>query len=663
MTWSWRGFGVAALALLLARCGPGRAAPARPPRGAEAGVTCQPSVRAWAARCGARRGITVASVRCPAERLALIDLGGEPPLRVELRRGGDGSFRRAGAWGVSPVGDFADWSQVDPSLRTRFDQVVACATEDPALGDRTAMAATPAPAPNAPTTADSVPWLLLGALACALASLWPARRSAAWRRRALLGAAMAAGAFALRALALPTMFFHQNGQGPLWVASTLAPHQHSYGPGYRALFGWIRWLTREPDRGVFLAQGALAALAVPCAAFVARRLGAPRPLAGALALAVAIDPVLGRLARGESYYSVGASLLFVAAALLASAASVRRVRSAGFLLPVVAAALVVAQHALVHPVGWVAAALGPAVLVLGPGPWRPRLRRAALAALILAAVAAVVAGPTMLAVLRSPLAAQWAGGASGVSAASRLRVAGPTMLAVVCLAGGLAWAARSRRRGALAVAVAVAVAVAAVAADVVGGSRVTAVVHQAYARLYAPAVVAVLASLLSQVSRSHRTSRAVAAAVVAVAALSAWRAWPAARRAPTDALEQGAALAWRRGLPAGRVAYLERAGKRIVTLPFYPRGASVGPAPLELQVGGPDEDLLSGGGPQFYVRTSLCSTPEGRAFCERVEGRYRMTLLHEATLPPVPSMTYLPYDVPRVRVALYRVDGRASAAP
>jgi hypothetical protein len=62
------------------------------------------------------------------------------------------------------------------------------------------------------------------------------------------------------------------------------------------------------------------------------------------------------------------------------------------------------------------------------------------------------------------------------------------------------------------------------------------------------------------------------------------------------------------------------------------------------------------------VRTSLCSTPEGREFCDRIEQRYQMTRLHEVELPAVPSMPGLGYDRPTVRVGLYQVTGTTSGA-
>lgn len=665
MTMTWRWFGFAAL-WLLASCGSARG-PSRQEGGGPSATTCEASVLSWAARCASRQSLDVAAVQCPEENVVLLDLRGEPELRVELQHSPGPSFRRMGSWGVSPVGDFADWNQVARSMRDRFDKVTACALAEEIGRDASGSVRSSRPAPlppNALTVGNSVPWLLLAALACALASLWPARRSVAWRRRLLAGSVLALGTLALRSLLLPTLFFHQNGQGPLWVSALVSPQHHPYGPGYRAVFGWLRWFVREPDRGVFFVQGVLASLSVPCAAFIARRLGASRALAGALALAVAVDPILGRLSRSESYYGVGSSLLFVATALLAAALTAPRMRSPGFALPAVAAGLVIAQHALVHPVGWLAAALCPAVLLLGPGHWRRRVRRTAAALLIVAAVVAVLAAPAMVAVIRSPFGSHWMGDhGRGFQGFARLRHVGPGLIYVVLLAAAVGASARSKLRGALQALVLVAAFAVAVVADAVGFGVTVPWVHQAYLRLYAPVAVVLAASTLLRLPRSRAEGRALAGAVALASVLFAAAAWPAWTKAPTDALEQEVVRGWRRGLSAGQVAYLERSGQRIQVLPFYRGGSSEGAEPLILRAGEFAEDITRQGRRPFYVHTSLCSTAGGREFCDRIEQRYQMTRLREVILPAVPSMVGFAYDAPTVRVTLYRVNGPSPTAP
>jgi hypothetical protein len=631
-------------------------------------ASCAEPITAWADRCAARSGLEIREVRCPESGLALVDVGADPSLRVELRHADARSFRREGAWGLSPVGDFPDWRRVDAQVRDRFEKLSACVRADvgfarglDAPGQRTRARA----APSARVTRDGVPWLLLAAAACVLAAL-RGRWSTAWRRRAALGAGMAVGTFAWRALLQPARFFHQNGQGPLWVASVVSPRQpHPYGPGYRAIFGCLQWLTRDPDRGVFLVQGLLASLSVPCVAFVARRLGAGRPLAFALASAVAIDPVLGRVSRSESYYGVGASLLFLASALLASSLPALRVRSVGFLLPVLAAAMVLTQHALVHPIGWLAAALSPAVLLLGPGHWRRRVRRSAAATMIIAAVVVALAAPSMLAVLRSPFGAQWMGrnprGFQGFAGFGQI---GHMLPAVLTLAALAAAGTRSWRRGALVALVLVVSFSALILADLVGFGLSTPWIHQAYLRLYAPVAVVLAAAALHRVTAQRSGRLAVAAGVAVLAAIVTWRMWPTWTRLPTDVQEQELARQWRGGLPSSaRVGYVERVGRRVLMLPFYRGARDTGPEPLVLRPEESPEDLARVGRETFYERTSLCSTREGRGFCARLEARYRMQALHSVELPAVPSMVGLGYDAPTVRVGLYRVTGTNPSAP
>ncbi len=658
--WMARRWGWLAVLMLLVGCGGRRSAD---PLTTQSESSCAEALVSWADRCSARERLVIQALQCPETDLALLDLGEEAPLRVELRRATPQSFRRVGDWSLSPVGDFADWSQVHPSLRERFDKVTACVRVDEGFvqGFGTASRVPRRQGSRAAATmVDSIPWLLLAALGCALLSLHGRLRSIGWRHRAALGAAMAAGTFILRELLHPGRFFHQNGQGPLWVSVVLSPPEyHPYGPGYRALFGWLRWCTRDPDRGVFLVQGLLGCLAVPAGAFLARRLGARRPLALALALAVAVDPIVGRLSQSESYYGTGVSLLLLAAALLASSMTALRLRSAGFLLPVLGAALIIAQHALVHPVGWLAAALTPAVLLLGPGHWRRRARRALVASLIIAAVVAVVAGPSMLTVLRSPFGDQWAGRGSGAlqnaGMARRLLTGLPSGLLAAAL---VAVSARGWRRGALHGLVLLLSLCTLLMADLVGFGVCTTWVHQAYLRLYAPIAVALAAVVLQRLPRSRSQGLALAAVVLVLALGVSARSWRAWTKLPTDALEQEQVRRWRVDLPArSQVAYLERVDRRIVVLPIYKDAPRSGPTPIILRAQGFVEDLVRQGNVPFYVHTSLCSTPEGRPVCAQIERRYRMTKLREVVLPAVPSMIGLRYDVSPVRIALYRVDG------
>ncbi len=56
-----------------------------------------------------------------------------------------------------------------------------------------------------------------------------------------------------------------------------------------------------------------------------------------------------------------------------------------------------------------------------------------------------------------------------------------------------------------------------------------------------------------------------------------------------------------------------------------------------------------------YVRSSLCSSPEGRPLCDAAEAQLPLTPLARTALPAVPSRSGLTYDRDPVEVGLSRV--------
>jgi hypothetical protein len=322
---------------------------------------------AWAARCPAERGLA-ATVSFRAEALLVFELA-PSGLQVEVRPDSPKSFRHAGAIGVSPIGEFADWNQAPAAQQAALETFVACAAADPTLAFTGApLSALERSAHRAGAVVVAVPWLLLGGLAALAAALWRAREL---RRRLPLLAGLFGGALALRAVLLPWAFFHQNGQGPLWIDYALG-EPSPYGPGYREVFGWAaRWAldgAHAPDRAVFAAQAVLGALVVPAGWLLANRAGARPALGLVVALLLALDPSLARAAQSESYYATLASLLFLATAALSlgacrpshgalgAPAASERIGSVSFGLGVLGAGLFIAQAARLHPIGWVAAA-------------------------------------------------------------------------------------------------------------------------------------------------------------------------------------------------------------------------------------------------------------------------------------------------------------------
>ncbi|MCE7895034.1 MAG: hypothetical protein DYH12_35895, partial [Sorangiineae bacterium PRO1] len=107
---------------------------------ADARPACDPGIAAWLERCSPRfelvachRGVVV--VRAPDAR-----------LDVELRARSERSFRSAGALGLSPVGQFPDWSKESEARRATLDTLASCAERDPSLPlERTAAGAEPTP--------------------------------------------------------------------------------------------------------------------------------------------------------------------------------------------------------------------------------------------------------------------------------------------------------------------------------------------------------------------------------------------------------------------------------------------------------------------------------------------------------------------------------------
>lgn len=612
---------------------------------------CPEAIAQWAATCP---GSDARLERCPGGH-AIVAVG-PGRLRVDLTRIPADAFVAVGELGASPIGEFASWTDVPRPDRDAFDALVACARERPQalLGSLQARPTARRSEVLGPL-GGPLPWRLVLGVLVALGVVVSRVGARELARRAGPALALGAATLVVRRLAVPESYFHQNGQGPLWIEHARG-EPSDYGPGYAQVFHWAAGAAADPDGAVFLVQSILAAL-VPVAAWaIARGLGAPRAASWAVAVAVAASPIHARLAHGESYFATCGVLLVLAAAVLV--ACVRsdaplRQSAAG----VLAAGLLVAQAALVHPLTWLAAAMVPWVLIVGPGPVRARLRLAALATLGIGVVVLVTAGLDLLAVLRGPLGAQWL--APTQHAEPRTAPSAPVLVGVAAIA----LAVTTPRLRAVGVAVAVLAATVTVgwSGDLLG--KAPPWVHHAYALLHAGPVVAVLAALAREATAwAPQARRSAVSAGTAAAALGLAVAWQAATLDdtltwPTDAREAALVREWREHLPPRAVvAHLERVEDRIVALPLY---ASRLDRPLSIDE--PPGDLTAAGRDVFVYRSSLCGTEEGRAFCDALETEYVLEPLHTATLPAIPSMPELRYDRAEVRVGLYRLrDRRAS---
>jgi hypothetical protein len=598
------------------------------------GRACTEAIADWASRCAHAERIELSPSHCPPGRI-VVRAEGDAPTSVELGAATRSSFRRAGEIGLSPIGEFADWSKEPPARRRALEALEACvAREPPPLGF-----AQPAGAAARPP----VPWLFVGGF-LALAIACGARVRKLDKRRALLvGLAISAAVGAvlgLRWALLPGAFFHQNGHGATWIAYALRDQRglSAYGPGYAELFGWAALAAgSEPERGVFALQSVLSALSVPCAFFVARGCGAKPVLAAALALGVALDPLLARLAQSESYFAAFVGLAFLAATALAQAG--RRVRSVSFVAAVAAAGLLTAQAARIHPLGWVAFALLPLVALCARGRLRARLIRTGVASAAIASVVLLSSGGVLHDVLRGSLGAQWL----------------PGVLPEI--ARGLPWIVAAMIVIALVARAKSVTLLAAAAAGALGLIWVTNILSEpsfAVARAYERPFWAVLVALVAALGVRFGRQRLVAAGVLVAGILAAALQLRAATELPTDAREAKLAIAWRRGLPEGAVvAYVERVDHQISTLPLYEGVTAARPFPIRLGQAQPP-NISELGAPVYYYRSSVCASPNAATRCAELERSVRLELVHERALPALPSMRWNPYAPGPVRVALFR---------
>jgi hypothetical protein len=562
---------------------------------------CGDEARAWIDRCSKSTGVAFTLASCPPS-VAILST---PELRIEVSTS-DKAFLRAGEFGLSPIGEFADW-KLEPEPRRRALEAAAQCVKSEAP---TALLTGETPASGHVEPRAPKPWL---ALAGALLALLACVRRA---RPALLALAAVAGVFFLRQAIQPFVFFHQNGQGAQWVDFAAHGDTSEYGPGYPELFGWVAQGAR-PDRGVALLQGILAAT-IPLSVYaIARAAGAARSTAMVLGAAMAFDPVFVRVARSESYFSAMAALLFAAAAVLAWTDRLRGWSSRAGLL---AGALLVAEAARIHPLAWVPSALVPLVLLCRPGRARDRVRRTAIAAAVIAVVAAPLVLPSMRNTLHGHLGVGFLPGARAALGRTWLVVAVAVSIATVL-------AARAPRIGVRAWVLVVVSSVAFATNVLAHDSKV---VHAAHLHLYLPALIAAVSAVQPAIALS-------VLAMVHVVTEGPLRALP------TDALELQWAMQWREELPPrATVGALQRAGDRLLILPFTGEGLPVA-VPLE-------------SAPTYYYRSSLCFTPEGAPECVMFESTHKLRPIAVRRLPSIASLPWAPMPEGELEVGLFVVE-------
>jgi hypothetical protein len=613
---------------------------------------CEQAVQTWARACPDLGAACVRGIVCPPGSV-ILEVGCHPDdlLRVEIARAGPRAFRQVGDVGVSPVGNFPDWSQVAEGKRRAFDEVSACLARDPSLISPAAPRASGKPPAHARGSSPPWPWrlllgLLLGAVVCA-------GRMRGVRNRRTIGllGLLFAGTLALRWLAFPAAFFHPNGQGAFWIACALDTDgsRFSYGPGYWEMFGWLARLPlASPEALVIGAQAALGALSPVCAWVVAREMGASRLLAWGSALVVAQSPILARISQSQSYYGTWASLLFVATAILMIGCPRKGEGRRRFALAVLAAGLVVAQAARVTPIGWTAASVLPLAVAARPGPLGARLRWAVAAAFGIGAVVAVTSGSAMLGVLRGPLGSQWLPEttARGLEPAELLRPA-LLVVAIIVLA--------SRHRASAAVRV-LAAAVTLLWMDATCMIRShPAILQRAFEAMWAPVLVGLAAALVADL-RARALRGAAAVGLVSWALVSSVRTWQVERELPTNVLEALWAEQWRGELPPGStVVYLGRMGQHILVLPLYGEHTRVAVEPWVLAHDAPVPDLRQMGSNVHYYESSLCAGREARELCRALREQHGLVPIESRTLPARSSASTSFFEEDTVTVGLYRL--------
>jgi GDSL-like lipase/acylhydrolase family protein len=119
---------------------------------------CGDQARAWADGCARTVSRAVAPVFCLPDRLVVeVGIGELGPLRIEIATPSAGATVPRGRFGLTPVGDFADWGREPAPRRDALDAIAACVERDPSLLEAIARdaAAAPDPSPSVSWTWDA----------------------------------------------------------------------------------------------------------------------------------------------------------------------------------------------------------------------------------------------------------------------------------------------------------------------------------------------------------------------------------------------------------------------------------------------------------------------------------------------------------------------------
>lgn len=608
-------------------------------------VSCEENVKAWAARCSSLASECVAAELCPP-RTVILSAGCATAdrIKVEITASPIG-FQRAGSLTVSPIMDSPDWRNESEAKRRTFDAVAACANGDPSL-----ISAAP---PGTKTSARlGVPWLLFGGLA--LLTLLMARGlKDVERREGVAIVLIAVGCFVFRKALIPTAFFHQNGQGPFWVAFALEPDGiHSpYGTAYWEIFSRMARRAHDPETPIYRIQAIQGALVPLLGWIVWRGVGARRWLLWGAVAALALSPIHGRLAQSESYFATATFLLFAAAAALVLGFSLTRMSMLWPILSVIGAGLLIAEEARLHQLTWTAAAFIPFVILALPESPRRTVLWALGATLVIGLMVLVLDGHAMSAALKGELARHWI-----PIAIERVKhVPATAWIGLGLLVATVAFSV-DRMRAALLGTALVVVLVVLEATRLIAEERTT--VNHAYLLLWAPTVLTLGVALAAGV-REGLARRLAQVGLVAGLLLVDAGTWRVDTQLATDSVEAEWARDWRKLLPDGStVVYMGLTSSTARDLPLYGFGTVVPierwvltggrPAPVRSQL--PEKDV-------YYYESSLCFSPEAGDTCRQMHERFRLEPLAMRTVPSVESSTGDRLPTFPMELGLFRIAG------
>lgn len=494
----------------------------------------------------------------------------------------------------------------------------------------------------------SGPWLLLVAL---FAVGFVVRRAPRPPRGDVwLAAVLFAGAAAARFAFGFWGPLHINGQGPLWIRGALDPEALAgYGPGYYELFGWVALLSAPPDSAIFAVNALLSALSPALLYVTARVSGVSRPGALMAAGIMAADAVMARSAATEGYFSSLIALVLGVQAVLALAVQAHvRGDPIARKLAFVAAGLLAATAARIHPMSYVPLAICPLV-VLGaaaPNDWPARLKLAAAAAIAIAGAVVLTSASTIATTLRSsPMAGQAISGLA--PSASLLLLA---LIAVVLLVHR--WVTPPWL-------------------PLVGVASLVALLGTQNAFQQSPfwnlcyQRVFFAGMLLGAAPFVPRRLPLAAAFGVAVVAATILLMQASPHLQPTTEQLEYRFLrdALAEAPPGCTLAAVSRVENRIWEIPSYLVPAPGSGIATQRTVHSPSD--LAAAAPEgclFYVRSSLCSSTAARPLCDAVERETPLQRVAIRSFPARPSYVGHPYDRSDVEVVVFRTSDQGVAA-